>query len=288
MTLKITPAAMADAGNRSLFISASIPDPERWEGEFDALEITDAVVSLARVFLTSGWRLVTAAHPTIAPLLLYVAAELHTRGDRRISIYQSELFEYILPTATRRFEAQGIGKVVWTGAVEGDRPVPGKWDRSLEVMRRQMLTETQPAAAVFVGGMHGIPEEYALFSELRPGRPTYAVGHPGGAARALAYEQPVSTLRDQLLDSAVYPALWRAVLHGLEAEDVLFRRFQNLRATGVNDPDVDLALAILEPGPETPERLEEVKKALERGADPNRPFEDTLKKYASESDATQP
>jgi hypothetical protein len=34
--------------DRTLFVSASIPDPDRWEGEFDALEITDAVVSLAR------------------------------------------------------------------------------------------------------------------------------------------------------------------------------------------------------------------------------------------------
>jgi SLOG cluster3 family len=216
VTLKITPAAISSAGDRSLFVSASIPDPERWDGEFDALEITDAVVSLARVFLTAGWRLVTAAHPTIAPLLLYVAAELHAEGDRRVSIYQSELFGAILPTATRRFEAQGIGEIVWTEAVEGDRPVPGEWDRSLDVMRRQMLIETQPAAAVFVGGMQGIPDEYALFSELMSGCPRYAVGHPGGAARALALEQPPSTLRDQLVLGAVYPALWRAVLHGLE------------------------------------------------------------------------
>src|SRR5690242_534250 len=104
MTLKITRAAIPSAGDRSLFVSASIPDPERWDGEFDALEITDAVVSLARVFLTAGWRLVTAAHPTIAPLLLYVAAELSVEGDRRISIYQSELFSEILPAATRRFQ----------------------------------------------------------------------------------------------------------------------------------------------------------------------------------------
>ena len=216
MTLKITPAAIAEAAGRSLFVSASIPDPERWEGEFDALEITDAVVSLARVFLTAGWRLVTAAHPTIAPLLLYVSAELQEEGDRRIAIYQSELFGDILPTATRRFEALGIGEIVWTKAVEGDRPLPGEWDRSLEVMRRQMLTETRPDAAVFVGGMHGIPDEYALVSELRPECPRYAIGHPGGAARVLVDQQPPSAIRDRLLRGTIYPALWRTVLDGLE------------------------------------------------------------------------
>lgn len=108
MTLKITPAEMS-SGDRSLFVSASIPDPERWDGEFDALEITDAIVSLTRIFLTAGWRLVTAAHPTIAPLLLYVAAELDVEGDRRISIYQSESF--------RRDPA------------DGNSPLPGRRDR---------------------------------------------------------------------------------------------------------------------------------------------------------------
>jgi hypothetical protein len=43
----------------SVFVSASIPDPRRWEGEFDALEITDAVVALARTFLTAGFRVNT-------------------------------------------------------------------------------------------------------------------------------------------------------------------------------------------------------------------------------------
>src|ERR1700692_4396104 len=109
MTIRFTPAQAPPPAERSLFLSASIPDPQRWDGEFDALAITDAVVALARVFLTAGWRLVCAAHPTIAPLLLYVAAEIPDRGERRVSIYQSMLFEDVLPTATRRFEADRVG-----------------------------------------------------------------------------------------------------------------------------------------------------------------------------------
>lgn len=214
MTLRITPAPTPGAAERAVFVSVSIPDPSRWDGDFDALEITDAVVSLARTFLTAGWRLVTAAHPTIAPLLLYVAAELPAEGGRRVSVYQSELFEDVLPTATRRFEAEGIGRVVWTAAAEGDRPLPGEWNASLEIMRRQMLADTAPEAAIFVGGMQGIFDEYELFSEMRPGRTRYAVGRPGGAARTLALESR-SALYDQLLDGVVYPAIWRAVLEDL-------------------------------------------------------------------------
>lgn len=198
----------------TLFLSASIPDPDRWKGRWDSLEITDAVVSLARVFLTAGARIVTAAHPTIAPLLLYVAAELPDHHPRRIVTYQSRLFEDMLPAETRRFRDDGIGEFVWTDAVPGEQPQPGAWDGSLETMRRQMLSETTPAAAAFVGGMRGIDDEYELFSELRAGAPVYPLGRPGGAARRLA-EVVDSPLREELLTSAVYPAIWRSVLADL-------------------------------------------------------------------------
>lgn len=212
-----TPVDLPDDG-RAVFVSASIPDPRRWSGAFDPLEITDAVVALARTFLTAGWRLVTAAHPTIAPLLLYVAAELPGENRERVIVYQSDLFESVLPTATRRFEAEGIGTLVWTPAAPNDQPEPGKWDESLSVMRRQMLETTSPSAALFVGGMEGIPAEFNLFSELYPERPVYALGAPGGAARDVA--QRIQTrLRNELLESNVYPSLWTAVLEDLDTPD---------------------------------------------------------------------
>jgi hypothetical protein len=195
----------------SIFISASIPDPKRWHGEANALEITDAVVALARVALTAGATLVTAAHPTIAPLLLYVAAELPPETEAKIATYQSELFDDVLPEATRRFERENIGRFVWTRAAPGERPVHGEWDASLELMRRQMLSETEPSAAAFIGGMEGITKEFELFKELCPNSPAYAVGRPGGEARRLA-EELDSPLRMELISGEVYPALWRRVL----------------------------------------------------------------------------
>src|SRR4051794_11352620 len=114
MSLRITRPDPERGAGRSLFLSASIPDPRRWSGPFDPLAITDAVVALARTFLAAGWGLVTAAHPTIAPLILYVADESSLEGRRRIVTYQSTLFEDVLPTATRRFEAAGIARFEWT------------------------------------------------------------------------------------------------------------------------------------------------------------------------------
>lgn len=201
--------------NLSIFVSASIPDPDRWVGEFDALAITDAVVALARTFLTAGFQLVSAAHPTIAPLLLYVAAEFPPGRSERVVIYQSQLFENILPTATRRFEAEGVGTLIWTPAAEGEQPVPGQWDQSLSIMRRQMLEESDPVAACFIGGMAGIADEFRLFEELFQGRPTYAVGQPGGEAQRIS-ERSDTELGLRLLNERTFPTLWRAVLADLE------------------------------------------------------------------------
>lgn len=51
---------------------------------FDALEVTDAVVAAGRSFLALDGVLVTAAHPTIALLLLYVAAEFPATDERSV------------------------------------------------------------------------------------------------------------------------------------------------------------------------------------------------------------
>src|SRR5439155_20496577 len=102
----------------AVFLSASIPDPTRWTGDFDALEIIDAVVAVGRSMLSAGARLVTAAHPTIAPLLLYVAAELPHAPEPRVVVYQSGVFDSVMPEATRRFEADGVGTLIRTEPVD--------------------------------------------------------------------------------------------------------------------------------------------------------------------------
>jgi len=216
MPLRFHEPLSTELSGDAVFLSASIPNPNTWTGSFSAPEITDAVVAFARVFLTAGVRLVSAAHPTIAPLLLYVAAEIEPRQTERVVIYQSQLFEDVLPTATRRFEAEDIGQVIWTEAREGDPLVRETWGPSLDLMRRQMLSETDPRAAIFIGGMEGIQVEYELFREVFPDRPTYAIGYPGGEARRLS-EQRDSPLGSRLANDDVYPTLWYSVLGDLRS-----------------------------------------------------------------------
>lgn len=203
---------------KSVFLSASIPDPSRWPGDFDALEITDAVVAVGREILSAGAQLVTAAHPTIAPLLLYVAAELPPADDPRVIVYQSLVFDSVMPEVTRKFEADGVGYLVHTDAVDDEPPDPRHAPQSLALMRRQMLTDTGPVAAIFVGGMTGIPIEHNAFGDLNPGRPTYSIGYPGGEARNLVAKS-VPQLRPLLLNGTVYPAIARAIVSDIAQRD---------------------------------------------------------------------
>jgi hypothetical protein len=197
-----------------IFLGGSIPNPERWNGHFDAREITDATVAAARAILTAGGVLVTGAHPTIAPLLLYVAAEFPRNPIHpRVLIYQSALFESVMPKETRRFQEEGIGSLYITDAVPGDRPAPGLWDASLEVMRRRMFSDTNPRAGIFIGGMD-IRAEFDLLRQRKPVVWTYSLARPGGEAANLVQFAPES-IRPLLIDSRVYPTIFRRVVDDL-------------------------------------------------------------------------
>jgi SLOG cluster3 family len=215
MALRSQPMVDVQLTGRTVFLSASIPDPSRWDGDFDAHEITDAVVAASRAVLTSGGTLVTAAHPTIAPLLLYVAGEFPRENNQPASVitYQSSLFEDVLPEATRRFQESGIGDFRFTDAVPGEEPVPGRSDQSLLLMREQMFSETSPVAAIFVGGMDGVRDEYELLSARHPQPFAYPIRKPGGEAARLT--PPITSEIAQALTGDVYPSVFRAVIADL-------------------------------------------------------------------------
>lgn len=207
----------------TIFISASIPDQERWKGSFDPLEITDAVVAVARAVLQNGGKLVTAAHPTIAPLLLYVATEqlgkydISTEqlgeNDQQIIVYQSRAFKDVLPVATKRYQDEGIGKIKWTARIDKEPPDPKRAPKSLKEMRCQMLKESKPVAAVFIGGMEGISDEYDLFHKLYPASPVYAFKRPGGEAKTIVDELP-----DKLAESDIYSTVARYIVDDIASK----------------------------------------------------------------------
>jgi hypothetical protein len=76
-------------------------------------------------------------------------------------------------------ENDSFSNVTVVDAVEGDR------SESLARMREQMFAGAFDAA-VFIGGMEGVLEEYELFTRMHPKALVLPIFAPGGAAQDLA------------------------------------------------------------------------------------------------------
>lgn len=205
---------MSRLSERTVFLSASVPSPERAERyrriEDAHLEIEEAVVSLARAVFAEGGTLVFGGHPAISPLVAMVAGEyirprfvegVGEEVSTPIHIYQSRAFEGYLPDETLMMFRAGYATLHWTEAMDGERFDPEAprdqpfCPKSLRHMREQMIEETAPIAMVCIGGMEGVEREAEIFRELRQGAPIYVFGGTGGAAALLAEEREDGLLR---------------------------------------------------------------------------------------------
>lgn len=157
---------------RPIFLSASVPDREPFVQYFDAIAIREAVLSL--IATEARERLIVfGGHPAISPLVEHAARSLGALDQ--IHIYQSKFFEAFIPDVAKEFP-----NLHWTkrrGEGGGDRAA------SLTLMRREMISSGDFCAAVFIGGMKGIFEEWSIFSELHPNAPVLPVASTGGASR---------------------------------------------------------------------------------------------------------
>ena len=91
---------------KSIFLSASIPLPERDEkyiGTADIIAIRDAVIALTTVVLPHH-RLIWGGHPSITPLIYYVMERLNLNIQEHITLYQSRFFEKYFPEDNNKFE----------------------------------------------------------------------------------------------------------------------------------------------------------------------------------------
>jgi hypothetical protein len=158
-----------------IFLSASIPVQGcgNYFESADPFLIQFAVRELMTVCLGRR-RIVWGGHPAITPMVWAVCESLDVRYASAVRLFQSRFFEEWFPAENRHFL-----NVTFTDAVPGDRTA------SLEAMRRAMLAQ-EFAAAVFIGGMEGIFDEYRIFRELHPRVKTMALAAPGGAASQLS------------------------------------------------------------------------------------------------------
>jgi hypothetical protein len=212
-------AARRPLGGRRVFLSSSIP-VRGWQGDYEPLEITDAVVACVSAIWIAGGKILYGGHPAIAPLLLSVAQDFRPEAEENqasaedplVTVYQSSLYESLIPAETRHLEAARLGRIRFIPAAPGELPERGRNLASLDLMRQAMLArENDPAFALFIGGMEGIVDEYRQFRTQFPGRPVYPIGAPGGEARKLAADlgnEPYRLVnRTALLHSAEYGTL---------------------------------------------------------------------------------
>lgn len=183
----------------SIFLSASVPVPGRgkYYESANPFLIQMAVRELLTVALGRR-RIVWGGHPAITPMVWSVCEDLGVRYSDAVVLYQSRFFEDIFPRENAHF-----ANVQFVDAVQNDRTL------SLQAMRKAMLSREDLDAAVFVGGMEGILEEYELFVGLHPKSKVVTVAAPGGAARDLAVQLQLSQAALRAIDFS--DLFWRAL-----------------------------------------------------------------------------
>ncbi len=192
---------------KTVFLSASIPDPKRDPRFFetaDVVAIGDAVHALCSVVLAED-RLVFGGHPAIIPIVQRVAERLGR--PMSVGLYLSRFFEDKFPPEWRRFE-----NVVLTRAGR-DR------DDSIELLRAQMLAAVPFAAGVFIGGMDGILDEWRLFRARHRQAAAWPIPTTGAAARMIFEDERLWEGRDrsrdeELRSDRIYARLFRRLLAG--------------------------------------------------------------------------
>jgi hypothetical protein len=185
---------------KTVFVSASVPDPKRDSKYFttaDVVAIRDAITATVEV-VTPQDRLIFGGHPAITPMVARVAGAMGTLGN--VTIYQSQWFESFFLPENKAFESL--------------ERIPAKIDlaTSLKTMRDAMLAHAFDAA-VFIGGMDGVEKEFADL--YRRGIPCYPLATTGGAANILAREHEPELLErglHELFVSFDYLVLLRRLL----------------------------------------------------------------------------
>ncbi|MBS1702941.1 MAG: hypothetical protein JST12_14850 [Armatimonadetes bacterium] len=163
---------------REIFLSASVPNPDNpnFETEGNPTLIHAAVRELVYLILgNDDLRLVWGGHPAITPMILQFCQSLGVDDGKKVTLYQSKFFGGAMPPENERFK-----DVVLVDPVDQSR------EDSLTAMRVAMLGRPDLDSAVFIGGMKGLYQEYALFRELHPDGRAVFVASTGGVAGTLA------------------------------------------------------------------------------------------------------
>jgi hypothetical protein len=192
---------MAEKTLNKIFLSASIPYADRHPQFYDTadvLAIRDSVRALAAVVIPKA-HLIWGGHPAITPLIRYVVERMTGEWKNYITLYQSRHFEKEFPEDNFAFENIEL------------TPDYGDIPSSVFQMRKKMFEENNFSAAVFIGGMEGVIDEYRMFREYFPQALTIPLASTGAAAR-IVYNEFQNNKNERLVGDYAYMALFRDLL----------------------------------------------------------------------------
>ena len=205
---------MADLRQATVFLSAGFPSGERGEAfkPYDASGIADAVSVLVREVLGSNGKLLFGGHPTITPLVLMIARELQVK--KSVTIFQSAWFRGQQLPEIEEIPKEEFGEIIWTEQKSTRQD-------SLATMRETMIKSARElVAALFVGGMEGIEEEYDYVKEISSQTPCIPITGPGGAAARLPEEDCVTLGLSKIHKSRSYPLLALRLINTIAEREV--------------------------------------------------------------------
>lgn len=192
---------MAKDSLNKVFLSASIPYPDRDKKFYDTADIVsirDAVRALATVVIPKA-HLVWGGHPSITPLIRFVMDRMNADLKKHITLYQSKFFEDRFPPDNFAFE-----NIVLTDRLNNR-------DASLELMRNRLLNDNDFKVGIFIGGMEGVCDEYAMFKEKHPHALVLPIASTG-AASSILYESRPEMFDNRLKSDYAYMALFRDLI----------------------------------------------------------------------------
>lgn len=181
---------MAKSELKNIFLSASIPLPERdpkYTKTADVIAIRDAIIALTTIALPK-YKIIWGGHPSITPLIYYVMEKLKLEIQEHVKLYQSLYFEQFFPDDNNKFQ-----NVEFTNNT-GDR------DSSIELMRRTMLSKNDYVAGVFIGGMEGVEEEFKMFKEMQMNALLLPIASTGAATKEIYGNLLPAELKDERLE----------------------------------------------------------------------------------------
>ncbi|WP_297799105.1 hypothetical protein [uncultured Brevundimonas sp.] len=219
---------MSDA----IFLSAGVPDPRRSpEDAKTANTVAIQAAVSALLFVTLGRRpLVWGGQPGITPMVWVVAEDMGLDYGRWVKLYQSRFFQDEYPEDNIRFQ-----NVTFIDSVNDSR------DDSLLAMRKAMFQQNQFSAAIFIGGMKGIVDEYELFQKLQPQATILPIASTGGATLEVA--KRLGTSDPDLFDNLDYVSLFHRRL-GIQEQERRYIR--------PDEQPADIADRLWKPDPRRP------------------------------------